>query len=149
MNGTPGEIEAMLEGLPHRPPFRFIDRIEEVTDDGAIGTWIVRGDEAFLGGHFPGRPLVPGVLISEAAAQLGGMHAARAREAHAGMLVMQESRFKRPVSPPAEIRIEVVAGGAIGSIHRYEFTATSDGATVATGEVAVSLAEAGSGGDVR
>ena len=51
-----GDIQrdAMLDGLPHQAPFRFIDRIDEVRDDGAIGTWVVRGDEAFLRGHFPG-----------------------------------------------------------------------------------------------
>ena len=144
-----GDIQrdAMLDGLPHRAPFRFIDRIDEVRDDGAIGTWVVRGDEAFLRGHFPGHPLVPGVLITEAAAQLGGMHAGRAATSQRGMLVMQDSRYKRPVSPPAEISIEVTAAGELGSIHRYDFVATSEQATVAIGQVAVSLIERASDGE--
>lgn len=68
MNGSP------LDSLPHGPGFRFLDEVVSL-DPGKSATacYRVRGDEAFLAGHFPGRPLMPGVILVEAIAQLGGV----------------------------------------------------------------------------
>src|SRR3954469_15948759 len=76
MNTIANEI-----GLPHGPEFRFVDRITEM-DPGKSGkgVYLVRGDEIFLRGHFPGHPLMPGVLLIEAVAQLAGCVGQAGRE---------------------------------------------------------------------
>lgn len=68
------DLVQALSSLPHGPEFRFIDEVTELTPGvSAKGTWKLKGDEAFLRGHFPGAPLMPGVLMIEALAQLGGI----------------------------------------------------------------------------
>lgn len=61
----------VLEAVPHRPPFRFIDNIHELDGNRIIGSYRFREDEHFYAGHFPGRPVTPGVILVEAMAQVG------------------------------------------------------------------------------
>ncbi len=68
------DLAAALRLLPHGPEFRFVDRLLRLTPGReGVGEYLVRGDEPFLRGHFPGEPLMPGVLILEACAQLAGV----------------------------------------------------------------------------
>lgn len=73
MHSSPDLVQA-LSALPHGPEFRFIDELTELVPGvSAKAVWKLKGDEEFLRGHFPGAPLMPGVLMIEALAQLGGI----------------------------------------------------------------------------
>ena len=63
--------EKIISLLPYKRPFLFVDEISSLTEDGAIGTYTVRNDESFLEGHFPGNPVVPGVILTEIMCQIG------------------------------------------------------------------------------
>ena len=63
--------EEIIKLLPYKKPFQFVDSLESLTEDGAVGTYQLREDEYFYEGHFPGNPVTPGVIITEIMAQIG------------------------------------------------------------------------------
>ncbi len=100
--------------LPHRPPFLFVSELSALEPgQSASGSWQLTGDEPFFGGHFPGRPTLPGVLMVEALAQLGGV-AVLADPRFAGKLPLfggiEHARFRRQVVPGDRLDLEVTLG---------------------------------------
>ena len=130
------EIEAIL---PHRGDFLMVDRVVEV-DPGerVVGVHEVRPDAFWCAGHFPGNPVMPGVLIAEALAQVAALVQLTANPEASGRTVllagMDKMRFRRPVRPGQTLRLEVKATGSRRGIYRFEATATVDGQRVATGQ---------------
>jgi len=97
--------------LPHRPPFRFVDSVDEVVaGTSVVARYRVTGDEAFLAGHFPGNPVFPGVLQLEALAQAGAI-GVLSDERYADKLPLfggvEKARFRRLVRPGDELTLSV------------------------------------------
>ncbi|MGH2474843.1 MAG: 3-hydroxyacyl-ACP dehydratase FabZ [Candidatus Limnocylindrales bacterium] len=107
---TPGDDPVHL--LPHRPPFRFVDVVDELVPGERVrARYRVTGAEAFLAGHFPGNPILPGVIQLEALAQAGAV-ALLSDERYAGTLPLfggvEDVRWRRLVRPGDELQLEVV-----------------------------------------
>jgi 3-hydroxyacyl-[acyl-carrier-protein] dehydratase len=128
------EIEAIL---PHRDPFLLIDEVVEL-EPGArvVARKHVRGDEWWFAGHFPGRPVMPGVLIVEAMAQAGAV-AVLSQEENRGRIAffggIDDVRFKRIVEPGDELELECRLEAVRGPIGKGKATAKVDGKLAARG----------------
>jgi 3-hydroxyacyl-[acyl-carrier-protein] dehydratase len=128
------EIEAIL---PHREPFLLIDEIVELElGIRAVARKTVREDEWYLAGHFPGRPIMPGVLIVEAMAQTGAV-AVLSEEENRGRLALfagiDDVRFKRLVQPGDELELTCVLERVRGPIGKGRATAHVAGELAARG----------------
>ena len=123
-----------LAQLPHRDPFRFVSSVSEVKPgESAEGSWNVAGNDDFFRGHFPGNPIVPGVLIAEALAQLSGL--AGAAGGKNGMLAHVDVRFEQPVKPPATIVLRSRRSGGHGAMELFEVSASVGDVVVARGSI--------------
>jgi len=132
-------VDDPLAVLPHRAPFRFLTAIT-LLEPGirAQGQWTVAGDEPFLAGHFPGRPLIPGALIAEAMAQLAGIvifSATQQGSAGAATVAHFDVRFRHAVTPPAEIVLRARLDRSMGALHRLDVEAASGDRPVADGSI--------------
>ena len=103
--------QQIYDAIPHREPFLMVDEIVEWTDSRIVGTKVFTGGEDFFAGHYPGFPLVPGVLLCEAAMQCGAILLSRHLAGPEGEVPvvtrMNDVKFKRMVRPTETIRMEV------------------------------------------
>ena len=139
----PLDSVAIRQILPHRYPFLLVDRILEITPgERAVGIKNVTSNEPFFEGHFPEYPVMPGVLIVEAMAQVGGVALLSLSE-HAGKMALfagiDNVRFKRQVKPGDTIRMEVTLGTFRRGVGTGSATATVDGELACRGELMFAL----------
>src|SRR3989339_1245474 len=139
------DIKEILKIIPHRYPFLLIDRIIELEEGKrAVAIKNVTINEPFFEGHFPNHPIMPGVLIIEAIAQVGVVMALRVPE-NAGKLVyfggIDNVRFRRPVVPGDQLRIEVEALWVRGAIGKMKGKVTVEGQVAVEGEFIFSTAD--------
>jgi 3-hydroxyacyl-[acyl-carrier-protein] dehydratase len=139
------DIQQIKEIIPHRYPFLLVDRILEVEEaKRAIGIKNVTANEEFFNGHFPDYPVMPGVLIVEALAQVGAV-AMLMKEENRGRLAffagIDNCRFKRQVKPGDQLRLEVEMTRVRGAIGKGKGTATVDGELVCETELTFALGD--------
>ena len=132
------DIAGVLQRLPHRYPMLLVDRVEELVPDVSIAAVkAVTINEGFFQGHFPGRPIMPGVLIVEALAQAAGVLAVESLGlAGSGKLVyfmaIEEAKFRKPVEPGCLLRLEASFVQKRASVCKFEGRALVDGALMAS-----------------
>src|SRR6266446_2567735 len=134
------DSEAIKKLLPHRYPFLFVDRIIELKPlERIVGIKQVSINESFFQGHFPGAPVMPGVLVIEALAQCGAILALREIDDRDQKLVfftgIKEARFRRPVVPGDTLVLEVTALRFGSRIQRMHGEAKVDGQLAADAEI--------------
>jgi len=139
------KAEQILGLLPHRYPFLLIDRVLELTDDKVVALKNVTFNEPHFQGHFPGVPVMPGVLQIEAMAQAGGILASRAIQfdptTHVMLFMAIDAvKFRKAVTPGDQLRIEVVPLRK-GKIFKMKGEITVDGHVVSSAEFLAGLAE--------
>lgn len=142
-------LQDALRQLPHGPDFRFLDRLNTL-DPGRSGTgeYTVRGDEPFLRGHFPGQPLMPGVLLVEAAAQLAGTVAQSDPQIPPmpglKLTALRAVKILGTARPGETIRLEVRITGRLGNLVQAQATAAVEGTKILQADLTLSgEAEAG------
>jgi 3-hydroxyacyl-[acyl-carrier-protein] dehydratase len=130
-----GEI---LNLLPHRYPFLLVDKILEQEENKIVGVKNVTINEPFFQGHFPGHPIMPGVLIIEAMAQTGGV-LIFSKEANKGKIplfaAIDKARFKKPVRPGDQLIIKVEILKMLRGVAKAKAEAYVDGNLVASAEL--------------
>ncbi len=135
-------IQEIMETLPHRYPFLLIDRIIELEmGKRVVGIKNVTMNEPFFQGHFPGHPIMPGVLILEAMAQTGGMLALKSvppdqvRNKVIYFMSIDKAKFRKPVIPGDQLRFELDVIKQRSNIMSLKAQALVDGAVVAEAEM--------------
>jgi 3-hydroxyacyl-[acyl-carrier-protein] dehydratase len=143
MSASPEILALAMRSLPHGPEFRFVDRMVSLTPGvTGVGEYHVRGDEYYLRGHLPGEPILPGVLMVEAAAQVAGMVAqddpAHPRWPRLKLAALRGVKILGSAQPNDTLRIEAMITGQLGPMIQARVAAYIGGALVLSAELSLS-----------
>jgi 3-hydroxyacyl-[acyl-carrier-protein] dehydratase len=129
------DIQEIRDILPHRYPMLLVDRILELEEERIVGIKNVTVNEPFFDGHFPDFPVMPGVMVVEAMAQVAGVLVLKSVPDRKNKLVLlasiEEAKFRRPVRPGDQLRIEMKVTKRKAAIAKMHGSATVDGVVVA------------------
>jgi len=144
------DIGDLLRMLPHRYPFLLVDRIQAIDDDNsAIGIKNVTFNEPHFQGHFPGTPVMPGVLIVEAMAQTAGAiclwKMRTGKPSLVYFMMIDNAKFRKPVVPGDRLELHVQKLKHRGNIWKYACEAIVDGNRVAEAEITAMMTAADAG----
>ena len=139
---------AILAAIPHRPPFLFIDQINELTDEGIVCAYRFKPNEFFFEGHYPNYPIVPGVILCEAAMQAGAIYTSQAllheeQDVNKIPVVgrMNDIKFKRLVRPGDRIEIRASFKERLGAAYVLDAKVMCDGKLAVSFNYAVTVVE--------
>ncbi len=136
------DIQRIMTSIPHRYPFLLVDRVVEINgEESGVGIKNVTANEPQFTGHFPGRPVFPGVLMIEGMAQTAGVLVVNAREADDQQVntvlftTIDKAKFRKPVTPGDQIRFHLTKVARRRNIWFYRGEARVDGILVAEAEI--------------
>jgi 3-hydroxyacyl-[acyl-carrier-protein] dehydratase len=137
------DLQHALNFLPHGAEFRFLNRLTKLEPGhSGAGEYMVRGDEPFLRGHFPGQPIFPGVLLAEAAAQLAGVVAQSDPKipplAGLKLTALRSVKISGTARPGETIQLEATITGRLGNLVQAQAAARVAGVVVLTAELTLS-----------
>ena len=145
------ELEDILPVLPHRPPFLFVDRVTLLEPHKSIvAERALRPDEPQFAGHFPGRPIMPGVLIAEALAQTSGLliglseklsSTAPPEKPKAFFLAVTNIKFTHPAVPGDVLVLRATSDRQFAALHRFNVEATAGRNLIASGSLTLALVD--------
>jgi 3-hydroxyacyl-[acyl-carrier-protein] dehydratase len=141
------EIKQLLKMIPHRYPFLLIDRLVDVRHDhSAVGIKNVSVNEQFFEGHFPGHPVMPGVLIIESMAQTAAGLVISTLGPDAGtpivyFMSVENAKFRKPVTPGDQLRLTVAKERRRGNVWRFTGIGRVDGVVVAEASITAMIME--------
>lgn len=145
-------MEDVKQIIPHRPPFLFVDEIISSTGEKLVAQRTLRPDEPFFAGHYPGNPIMPGVLIAESVFQAGAIHLVKTlsegvvpKNAVPVLVRISDARFRQVIRPGDVLTIEVKLKERMGKFYFMHGRVTSEGRRVMTVDFGVAMEAEGEG----